>query len=40
VVREKVVLSARETQLRIKAAFPVRQVVVDPDNRLLLRRMP
>jgi hypothetical protein len=40
VVREKVVLSGRETQLRIKAAFPVRQVVVDPDSRLLLRRMP
>jgi hypothetical protein len=38
VTREKVVLDGRETRLRIKAAFPIRDVLFDPDDRLLRRR--
>jgi hypothetical protein len=38
IVRERVTLNGRETRLTLKAPFPVREVVLDPDNRLLLRR--
>ena len=38
VIREKVVLTDRETRLTVRAAFPIREVVFDPDDRLLLRR--
>jgi hypothetical protein len=38
VIREKVMIDGRETRLKVKAAFPVRDVVFDPDDRLLLRR--
>jgi hypothetical protein len=38
VTREKVLLDGRETRLKVKAMFAVRDVVFDPDDRLLLRR--
>ena len=31
-------LDGRETRLKVKVPFPVRDVVFDPDDRLLLRR--
>jgi hypothetical protein len=38
VIREKVTLDGRETRLKIKTGFAARDVVFDPDDRLLLRR--
>jgi hypothetical protein len=37
--REGVELTGRETQLKVTTPFAIRDVVFDPDNRLLVRRL-